>query len=59
MSTKELEVKRLPAGATVLFTDGNGLHREGMVIKTVPGIGYSVLPISGKRTIVALDRILH
>lgn len=59
MSSKEVEVKRLPAGATIHFTDSDGYHRVGTVTKTMPGLGYSVLPSTGKRTIVTLDRIMH
>lgn len=46
------QIRRMPAGATVQYHLGDGFMREGIVLKTVPGIGFSILPDSGRRLLV-------
>ena len=59
-SSKENVVEHRPilAGVTVHFRDADGFKREGTVIRSLLGIGYSIMPTMGRRTIVPAERLL-
>lgn len=47
-----MTIRKMNAGSTVHYHLGDGVMREGIVVKTVEGIGYSVVPPSGHRVLV-------
>ena len=53
-----MEVLRLQAGLRVQYHNGDGHPCEGTVAKTVHGIGYSIVTLSGKRKLVPVKNLV-
>lgn len=48
--------RRLPQGMRVKFHRGDGVMLEGTVLKA-DGLGYSILPIAGRRVLVPAQNV--
>lgn len=48
---------KLPAGCPVRYHTGDGLMREGTLIREVEGIGYSIMPLIGPRKLVPSQNV--
>ncbi|MCK9988288.1 MAG: hypothetical protein AzoDbin1_04760 [Azoarcus sp.] len=49
--------KKLPAGMRVQYQLDDGIIREGTVVKTVTGIGFSVVGLDGTRRLIPAENV--
>lgn len=52
-----MDGRRLPAGMRVKYQLGDGVVREGTVVKTVSGIGFSIIGLDGARKLVPASQV--
>lgn len=49
--------KKLPAGMRVQYQLDDGIIREGTVVKSVTGIGFSVVGLDGTRRLIPAENV--
>lgn len=52
-----MATRKLPAGMRVQYQLEDGVIREGTVVKTVAGIGFSIIKLDGTRVLVPAENV--